>query len=570
LADDNHLLFIITLCHFLAEANYSTGDTYHYTYDAVGNVLQYIQTQGGSTVTTTYDYNHANQLTTAQADNSPIVWQYVYDANGRLTEVLPDGVPANGAKRYTYNTAGYLIQTEAHDGSAYQLQAEMFYNGLGQRLRMTGYALGTSVTTTYVLDLMDNARPLSATSDGNTTYYVYGLGPVAEFTTEWSYSLPDGTNTPRQLTNGNGEITLAGRYTPWGDSLEYVGAGNFTFGYFGGLMDSATSLLYVGNGQYYDPSTGRFLTRDAQSGKINPYVPWGDPTGALFAPLALVGLFYGRKRKKSKFDYFVIVMFVAVGVGMGLSACGPAPAPSGSPQPPSIPPASPSTPDIPSPTQTPAPVMLPSATSPSILDQIFATPCPTPLFILPLTNDNSWGNNWTQKQEHWPILMPILASYQGEKWWEGSLPSTEEWAAYLVYTEGGILTSREDKKLLAWILLYKIPKWGVAEYTPVTNPIINTEFEYSNFTVDDWNNLINPNPGRLQEGFQIVQEAKATYNTNEVPTYLYWVSKDEIKKAEDATGQKIKFDYQYKIAGTVDGKYLVFLQAVEDFRKVSP
>jgi len=374
----------------LTEANYSDGRSFGYQYDAVGNVLQYTQNLGGSTVTTTYNYNNANQLTTAQMDNSPIAWEYFYDPNGRLAEVLPDGIAANGAKRYTYNTAGYLIQTEAHEGSGYQLQAEMFYDGLGQRLSMTGYALGTSVTTNYVLDPMQYARPLTATSLGNTTLYLYGIDPIAEFTTEWAYSLPDGTNTPRQLTDELGAITLAGRYTPWGDSLDYTGVGNFTFGYFGGLMDSATGLLYVGNGQYYDPTTGRFLTRDVYPNSPNPYVPWGDPTGALFAPLALVGLIYGRKRKKSRFDYFVIVLFVAVGAGMGLSACGPTsppPALPESPQPPIVPPAGSSAPNIPPPSQTPAPfVPVPvTPTAISILDQIFATPCPTPIWTLILT-----------------------------------------------------------------------------------------------------------------------------------------------------------------------------------------
>lgn len=368
----------------LTSANYSDGRSFSYQYDAVGNVLQYSQTQSGSTVTTTYHYNHANQLTTAQADNSPILWQYVFDPNGRLTEVLPDGVPANGAKRYAYNTAGYLTKTETHDGSGYQLQAEMLYDGLGQRLSMTAYALGTSVTTNYTLDLTQNGHPLSATSNGNTTYYLYGLDPIAEFTTSWSYSLPDGTNTPRQLTNSAGTITLAGRYTPWGDALDYAGTGNFTFGYFGGLMDSATGLLYVGNGQYYDPTTGRFLTRDAQPDKTHPYVPWGDPIGALLAPLALAGLIYGRKRKKNGFDYFIIVLFVAVGVGVGLSACGSTPAPSGTSQPPTIPPSGASTPARPTSNSnvTATPPVQSSGTSTSILDQIFVTPCPTPTWML--------------------------------------------------------------------------------------------------------------------------------------------------------------------------------------------
>ncbi len=79
--------------------------------------------------------------------------------------------------------------------------------------------------------------------------------------------LPAGWNQPpRQLTDASGEVTLAVRYDPWGDTLETrwvepvetYGAGNFQFGYpsielragFGGLMDAATGLLYIGNGQY--------------------------------------------------------------------------------------------------------------------------------------------------------------------------------------------------------------------------------------------------------------------------------------------------------------------------------
>jgi RHS repeat-associated protein len=82
------------------------------------------------------------------------------------------------------------------------------------------------------------------------------------------------------LTDAAGEVTYSARYTPWGDTLEASGTGNLTFGYFGGLMDAATGLLYVGDGQYYDPSTGRFLTRNSKPNSPNPYLPF-DPTGAM-------------------------------------------------------------------------------------------------------------------------------------------------------------------------------------------------------------------------------------------------------------------------------------------------
>jgi len=158
----------------------------------------------------------------------------------------------------------------------------MNYNGLGQRLGMDA----AGVIAYYV---MDGDRPLTAESSGNTTYYLYGLGGIGEKTTDWNFSLPDGINIPRQLTNTNGEITLASRYTPWGDTLELHGTGNFTYGYLGGILDVATNLIYIGNGQYFDPTTGRFLTRDVNPNSTNPYTPW-NPIGAIVGPLGVISV----------------------------------------------------------------------------------------------------------------------------------------------------------------------------------------------------------------------------------------------------------------------------------------
>jgi RHS repeat-associated protein len=145
------------------------------------------------------------------------------------------------------------------------------------------------VTTEYVLD---NGQILEAIAQGHTTRYLYGVGLIGEQTDGWAYDLQDGTNTPRQLVVASAAITFSAAYTPWGDTLESHGTGNFSFGYFGGLMDAATGLLYAGNGQYYDPSTGRFLNHSA-----NP-----DSTINLLVCNALL-------------------------IGMYLSACAPAPVP---------------------------------------------------------------------------------------------------------------------------------------------------------------------------------------------------------------------------------------------------
>jgi len=151
--------------------------------------------------------------------------------------------------------------------------------------------------------------------------------PSSQLSDVWAYGLPDGTGTQRQLVDPQGEITLAASYTPWGDTLAVSGTGAFTFGYFGGVMDTATGLLYVGNGQYYDPSTGRFLNRSLNPGSANPYVPvppsgmlreGGEPTGALIAPLVLLAMLYSRKKRRGKLDMLIILLVLCVGVGMTL------------------------------------------------------------------------------------------------------------------------------------------------------------------------------------------------------------------------------------------------------------
>ena len=111
--------------------------------------------------------------------------------------MLPNNTQSAGAKRYTYNSAGYLTEVESHNGTNYTAQATMTYNGLGQRQSMDA----SGVIAYYV---MDGNRPLTAESNGNTTTYLYGVGVIGEENNTWSYSLTDGTNYTTQAYNGLG------------------------------------------------------------------------------------------------------------------------------------------------------------------------------------------------------------------------------------------------------------------------------------------------------------------------------------------------------------------------------
>ena len=179
----------------------------------------------------------------------------------------------------------------------------------------------------------DNGQVLAAIAGESSTFYLYGNGALAELTDAWAYPLADGSRTARQLVDSSGNVVLASSYTPWGDTLSVSGSGSFTTGYFGGIMDNATGLLYLGTGQYYDPATGRFLNRNARPNQANPYVPWsGDPLGAMMAPLAVMTVVLGRKKKHGKWEVIAVVAVLCFTVGMSLSACTPAnPPPSQEP-----------------------------------------------------------------------------------------------------------------------------------------------------------------------------------------------------------------------------------------------
>jgi hypothetical protein len=273
----------------------------------------------------------------------------------------------------------------------------------------------------------------------------YGLGPAAEKTDEWNYLLVDGTTTPRQLVDLQGEVTLSTRYDPWGDTLELEGTGNFSFGYLNSLLDLTTGLLYVGNGQYYDPATGRFLTRGVNPNNTNPYVPWNlSPTGAIIGPLALLAMFYRRKKGvRGKADPYLLVLcaaFILLGVGMACRLGGGSPAPANPSPTPTMPPAS---------TQEPAgagtaPAVTPSPSSsptqqpaePDPCANCTSTPTPTPLPKLKIFFGGSWGQdritergpNPAEQTPVWNETADVVIQYPGSKTEHAKMVNIDDYA----------------------------------------------------------------------------------------------------------------------------------------------
>ncbi|MCP4420470.1 MAG: hypothetical protein GY805_28015, partial [Chloroflexi bacterium] len=154
-------------------------------------------------------------MQTAKSDNSPTVWHYVYDNNGRRLQQLPGGLtPAADAVQYSYDQSGRLVQVESHDGTGFQLQAEMVYDGRGNRLQAIAHAAGSTITATYTLDPR-SGLPLIVDNGTSRTTILYGQAAIGEYSVEWLYYLGDAQLSVRQLVDATGSVSKAQTYAPY-------------------------------------------------------------------------------------------------------------------------------------------------------------------------------------------------------------------------------------------------------------------------------------------------------------------------------------------------------------------
>jgi RHS repeat-associated protein len=242
----------------LTGADYSTGESFAYGYDAVGNPvstalrgtncrLALTETLGVTPTVHSYQYDDANRLVNVDGQ------AYTWDDDGNL---LNDGVRSfayDAANRLTSVTSGTLTTT-------------FEYDGLGNRVAQTV----DGVETSYVLDVAGGLpEVIVATTGGASTQYVQVQGQIlAQYGSgAWAYVLPDHLGSVRQLADANGQVMLAQSYDPFGVLLEANGSGASEFGYTGEWWGSYTQLTFL-RARHYDPAVGRFVTKDPFSGFV--------------------------------------------------------------------------------------------------------------------------------------------------------------------------------------------------------------------------------------------------------------------------------------------------------------
>jgi RHS repeat-associated protein len=258
-------------------------DTHGYTYDEIGNRLTatFTPSTGASATSTAYTPNSLNQYASLTisggADLVP-----TYDHNGNQTT----GRQAPNAWSAAYETATYAYDQENRLVSATTLlHTETYtYDGFGRRVQRSLRANGNPSPIETVRYVYDGWRVLEELDASGVVQRGYVLG--LDLTNSWtraggiggllamltpgggSYTaaayVHDGNGNVSALLAANGSVAARYRYSPFGEVLAQSNtalAASNRYRFSAKEQDAFTGFCYYGF-RYYNPSTGRWLSRD--------------------------------------------------------------------------------------------------------------------------------------------------------------------------------------------------------------------------------------------------------------------------------------------------------------------
>lgn len=170
------------------------------------------------------------------------------------------------------STADEVLITVAKELPAVSTTFE--YDGNGDRVKQTK----DSVVTTYLVDsAVEHARVLMETTNGQTTYYVYGHDLLYSIDASGPhYQHTDSLGSVVAITDANGAVEQTYDYDVFGVLRGASGSSGNRYT-FTGEENDASGLVFL-RARYYEPKLGRFLSRDpfpadvADTQTINRYV----------------------------------------------------------------------------------------------------------------------------------------------------------------------------------------------------------------------------------------------------------------------------------------------------------
>jgi RHS repeat-associated protein len=207
-----------------------------------------------SAVSQTATYNNLNQLT--NLSGQPLT----YDLNGNLT--------SDGQRTYTWDAENRLvgITYPAQSGK----QTTFTYDGLNRRTAITSTPAGggSAVATSYIWCSKRLCQARNSANSPTRSYYAEGE-LVAGAPAQPLYYGPDQLGSVRRVFASTSSAPAYG-YDPYGNALQAT-APLTDFGY-AGMVFNADSGLYLTQYRAYDPTAGRWLSRDPLGEMSDPAV----------------------------------------------------------------------------------------------------------------------------------------------------------------------------------------------------------------------------------------------------------------------------------------------------------
>jgi RHS repeat-associated protein len=261
----------------------------NYQYDPVGNTIQFdygrrSSDQQWAQSTETFQYDWLNRLVSAQGDYG--VLTYSYDSAGNritLNDVtytynemnelisMSDGTTFSydeGGNRlektdgvdtwfYAYEKRNLLTQVEKNQ----QILAQYKYDGDGKRIKKTEWIESVQEYHTTIYQYSGiNVTYEKNLNTGSHATYIYGpngrIAKTVNGVTEYYHT--DHLGSTRLITDGSGNVITDINYSPFGESVIHGEKESYLYT---GKEKDVTGLYYFGS-RYYDPGTGKFITRD--------------------------------------------------------------------------------------------------------------------------------------------------------------------------------------------------------------------------------------------------------------------------------------------------------------------
>ncbi len=200
-------------------------------------------------------------VNTASENSGVETTAYTYDANGnQITKVTDEKTETN-----TYDGLNQLIGFT--DG---ETTASHTYNADGLRTSKT-------VDGETINHIWDGNKQIVVDMDDSDWYsaevYVRGTNLLAKFSkqsgnvkTDYQYYTQNAHGDVVNLTDADGAIAKSYTYDAFGVEQNIDDADSNAFRYCGGYFDSETGTIYL-RARYYNPTTGRFISRDSFAGK---------------------------------------------------------------------------------------------------------------------------------------------------------------------------------------------------------------------------------------------------------------------------------------------------------------